>query len=198
GLYAAVDPGLYQRGVRHLVPKHRRQRADEVLCTLGSTLRWWIVGKLASMAIVGTLIGIGLALLGVKMALLLGIIAALLALVPNFGPVIAAIPAILIAWSQSSQLALYVLVLFVAVEFAESYLVLPLIQREAVDLPPALIIVFIVLMGTLAGALGVLVATPLLAALMVLISMLYVEDRLGDTSADVAGEAGCSSMQARP
>src|SRR5690606_37425620 len=82
-------------------------------------------------------------------------------------------------------------------EFAESYLILPIIQQEAVDLPPALVILSIVLMGTLAGALGVLVATPLLAALMVLIKMLYVEDRLGDTTVEVATQAGCSLTQAR-
>lgn len=192
GLYAAVEPGLYQCGVRHLVPIRHRPRAEQVLCTLGTTLRWWIIGKLCSMLIVGTLIGVGLGLLGVKLALLLGIIAGLLALIPNFGPVIAAVPAILIAWSQSSQTALYVLALFVVVEFAESYLFLPLIEREAVHVPPALIILSIVLMGMLAGTLGVLVATPLLAAAIVLVRMLYVEDRLGDRSADIAGENACN------
>lgn len=193
GLYGAVEPRLYQRGVRHLVPKPRRERADQVLCVLGSTLRWWSVAMLASMAIVGTAIGVGLGLLGIEMALLLGIIAALLELIPNFGPIIAAVPAILIASSQSSQLALYVVLLFVIVQFAESYLVVPLVQRQTVHTPPALVILAIVLMGTLAGALGALLATPLIAVAIVLVKMLYVEDRLGDTSIEVDGESACGS-----
>jgi predicted PurR-regulated permease PerM len=192
GLYGAAAPQTYQRGIRHLVSKNRRQRADEVLCTLGATLRWWIVGQLISMTIVGTLIGGGLALLGVKMALLLGLIAGLAELVPNLGPVLASVPALLIAWSESSQVALYVAVLFVVVQILDGYLIVPLIQRQAVELPPALVILGVVLMGTVAGIVGALVATPLLAAVMVLVKMLYVEDRLGDRSVHVAGESACT------
>jgi predicted PurR-regulated permease PerM len=191
GLFGAADPGLYQRGIRHLVPQDRRQRADEVLCALGSTLQWWIIGKLISMVIVGTLIGIGLALMGVKMALLLGIIAGLAELLPNFGPILSSVPAILIAWSDSSQMALYVALLFAVVQFAESYLVVPLIDQETVQTPPALVILAIVLMGVLAGGLGALLATPLLAVTLLLVKMLYVEDYLQDHSVEVAAESAC-------
>lgn len=188
GLYAAAEPRLYKRGLRHLVPEARRDRVDEILHCLGCTLRWWIVGKLCSMAIVGTMSGVGLWLLGVKLALLLGLLAALFELIPNFGPFIAAVPAIMIAWTESSQLAVYVALLYLGVQLLESYIILPLVQRRAVELPPALVILAIVLLGSWAGVLGALVATPLLATVIVLVKMLYVEDHLGDHTAAVIGD----------
>lgn len=147
---------------------------------IGRTLGQWLMGKLLSMLIVGVLTATGLALLQVPLALLLGIVAGLLDFIPYVGPIMAGVPAVLIAFSEGPQLALYVLLLFAALQLAEGYLLLPLIERRTVALPPALTIGAQVLLGALFGFAGVALATPITAVLTVAIAMLYVEDVLGD------------------
>ena len=180
GLYLAFHPRLYTHGSVRLVPKRRRERMREVISAIGHTLRWWLVGRGASMAVVGVLTGLGLFLVGVPLAFTLGIIAALFSFVPYIGPIAAAIPAILVALTASPTKALYVVAVYAAVQFLESYLITPLIQERAVSIPPALLISAQVIAGVLAGVLGVLLATPMAVVLVVIVQMLYVEDTLGD------------------
>jgi predicted PurR-regulated permease PerM len=122
----------------------------------------------------------GLALLGIPLALTLGVIAGLLEFIPNVGPIVAAIPAVLIAFLSGPQTALYVMIFFLAIQQLESYILTPLVQRRAVSLEPALIITAQLAFATTVGALGMLLATPLAAGLLVAVKMLYVEDVLGD------------------
>jgi predicted PurR-regulated permease PerM len=117
-----------------------------------------------------------------RLALVLAIIAALLLFIPNIGQVVAAIPAVLIASVSGADQVLYVLVLYAAVQTVESYILTPLLQQRMVDLPPGLTIMAQVLFGFLAGALGVILATPLAAAGMTMVKMWYLEDLLGDPS----------------
>ncbi|MFC5512160.1 AI-2E family transporter [Massilia jejuensis] len=180
GIYFAASPRLYTSGVIKLVPPSKRQRARQVLQKIGHTLSSWLLGKSVSMLIVGTTTAIGLSLLGVPLALILGIIAGLLDFVPYLGPIMAGAPAVLIAFSISPDLALYTVLLFAGVQLVEGYVLQPLIESRAVDLPPALTIVMQLVFGTLFGFAGVALATPLAAALKVLVQMLYVEDVLGD------------------
>lgn len=163
GLYLAVEPDLYKRGVIFLAPDRARQRLNDLLEESASVLRYWLFGTLLSMLTIGILTFIGLSLLGVPLALLLAVIAALLAFIPNIGPVIAAVPAVLLSLLEGPQLALYVALLYIGVQTVESYLVTPFIQRRTVSLPPALTIASQFLLGMLAGALGLFVATPLAA-----------------------------------
>ncbi|MDQ3649182.1 MAG: AI-2E family transporter [Acidobacteriota bacterium] len=193
GLYLAADPRLYTGGLLHLVPLKKRQRASEVVETLGYTLRWWLIGTAASMLVVGVLTWTGLWLLGVPLALTLAIIAALLTFIPNIGPIIAVIPAALFAFVDSPMTALYVLLLYLGIQTVESYFFTPLVQKSTIDLPPALTIAAQVLLGVLLGTLGLVIATPLTAATLVLIKMLYVEDALGD-SLEVPGEPKTASL----
>lgn len=132
------------------------------------------------MAVVGILTWLGLVLLQVPLAMTLAILAALLSFVPNVGPILSAIPAALVGLAQSPTTALYVVGLYVAVQTIESYLITPLIQREAVLLAPALVLTMQLAFGLLFGFLGLLVATPLTVILVVLVKMLYLEDRLGE------------------
>jgi predicted PurR-regulated permease PerM len=180
GIYFAAQPGIYIQGLVTLVPHKKRERAREVLAEIGRTLAKWLVGKSLSMLFVGTLTAIGLALLGVPLALILGIIAGMLDFIPYLGPLMAGVPAVLIAFSDSPTLALYVLVLFGGIQLVEGYLLQPLIEKKTVSLPPALTIVMQVLFGTLFSLAGVALATPLTAVLAVLVTMLYVQDVLGD------------------
>jgi predicted PurR-regulated permease PerM len=180
GIYLAVDPLLYTAGILRLVPAGYRPRAQEVLGSLGYTLRWWLFGQLAAMSVVGTMTAIGLWLLGVPLALTLGLLLFLLDFVPFFGPVIAAIPGVLLALAESPTKGVYVVLLYFGVQQVESMLVVPLIQKRTVLLPPVLTMVSQVLVGIFAGPLGFILATPLMAATLVLVKMLYVEDLLGE------------------
>jgi predicted PurR-regulated permease PerM len=180
GIYLAAQPRIYIDGIVTLVPHRKRQRAREVFAELGCTLGQWLFGKFLAMVIVGAVTAIGLTLLGVPLALVLGLLAGLLDFIPYLGPIIAGVPAVLIAFSESPALALYVAALFLAVQIAEGYLLLPLIEKRSVSLPPALNIAVQVLLGALFGLAGVALATPLTAVMAVLITMLYVQDVLGD------------------
>lgn len=180
GIYFALHPEVYVEGMVTLLPPGKRGRIREVLGEVGRTLGQWLMGKLLSMLIVGVLTATGLAVLQVPLALLLGIVAGLLDFVPYIGPIMAGVPAVLIAFSESPMLALYVILLFLGLQLAEGYLLLPLIERRTVALPPALTISAQVLLGALFGLAGVALATPIAAVLTVMIAMLYVEDVLGD------------------
>jgi len=181
GLFFALDSQPYVRGALHLVPPRGRERAREVLDAIANALRWWLLGRLASMAIVGVLTALGLWILGVPLALLLGVLAALLAFIPFFGPIASVVPAVLIGLGESPRLALWVLVLYGSIQVLESNVVTPLIQSRAVALPPAVLILSQLVLGGLFGLLGVLVATPLVVATIVSVQLLYVEDALDDS-----------------
>jgi predicted PurR-regulated permease PerM len=178
GLYVAAQPCLYERGLRRLVPVARRYRADEVLFEVTSVLRWWLIGKILSMVLVGVLTTVGLWWLEVPLALTFGLLAAALTFIPNFGPVLSVVPPALLVLANDPTRALYVAALYLAIQTVESYAVTPLIQRRTVSMPPALTITSQVVLGVLVGGIGVAVATPLTAAAMTMVRMLYVEDLL--------------------
>ncbi|EHL95829.1 hypothetical protein HMPREF9946_05066 [Acetobacteraceae bacterium AT-5844] len=178
GLYLAVDPGLYRRGIELLVAPSLRPKTRAVFEEAGETLRGWLGAQLISMAAVGLLMGLGFWLLGLPLAVLLGTIAALLAFIPNIGPVIAAVPAVLLGLESGLSGALAVLGVYIAVQTAESYLITPYVQRRSVDLPPVLTITVQVAMGMLYGIMGLALATPLAALGLMLVRRLYVEDYL--------------------
>lgn len=192
-IYIASEPRIYTRGLTNLFPVDKRTRVREILFTIGDTLRWWLIGKVASMIFIGLITWIGLSLLGVPLALTLGLIAGLLSFIPNFGPILSALPALLLAFippTGSPTTALYVLILFVGVQLVESNLVTPFIERQTVEIPPALTIVFQLTLAVLVGGLGLVLATPLLAVLIVLVQLVYVEDVLGDRRTEVSEKVG--------
>lgn len=183
GIYLAAAPETYRTGVLRLVPMSWRGRAGEVLDALGTTLRHWMLGRVLNMTIIGLLSALGLWLLDVPLVVPLSLLAFALDFVPYLGPIIASIPAVLIALTVEGggpERGLYVALLYIAIHNTEGYLLLPLIQRRAVEMPPALIIAAQVLLGLLAGVPGLTFATPMAATAFVLVKMLYVEDTLGD------------------
>lgn len=182
GVFIAAMPRTYLSGLIHLIPIKHRDRTRAVLQATRSALASWLTAKLIAMAVIGCLTTLGLWLLEIDLALVLGIIAALLSFVPNIGPIVALVPALLIAFVSGPDQAMYVIALYAAIQTFESYILTPLLQQRMVDLPPALTITMQVLFGFLAGALGIIVATPLTAAAMVMIKMWYIEDILGDRS----------------
>lgn len=178
GLFLAISPGVYRAGVVKLVPPSRRERATEVLNEVGETLWRWLLGRLGSMLVTGIGAALSLWLIGVPMAISLGIMTGLLTFIPNIGAAIALALAMLFALPQGTMTAMLVLPAYLGLQLIESYVVTPLIQKRQVEIPPALLIAFQAIMGVLFGILGAAVASPLLAALKVAIERLYVEDVL--------------------
>lgn len=180
-IYLAVEPNLYLNGFIKLFPLDRRERVQDILGTMGETLRRWMLGRFLSMLLIGFATTVGLQIFNVPLALTLGLLAALLTFIPNFGPIIAVTPALLFAFVDRPIKALYVLALYFGIQVIESYLITPLIERETVSLPPVLTIIFQLFMGIFIGGLGLVLASPLLAIILVLVKMAYIEDVLGDS-----------------
>lgn len=179
-IYFAASPGLYVDGVLLLLPPSWRGRGREVLAATGETLFWWFTGQLIDMLVVGALSYAGLALLGVPLAGTLALIAALLNFVPYVGAIAGAVPAVIVAFGLDTALAAETAVVFLAIQTLEGNVIAPLIQRRTIDLPPVVTILSQTVLGTLFGPAGLVLATPIAAALMVAVRMVYVEDVLGD------------------
>ncbi len=186
-VYIAADPELYHRGLMHLFPHAARARAGEVMSHIASVLRRWLLTQLIAMITLGVVWAIVLTILGVKAAIALAVIAGLLEFVPTIGPTMAVVPALAMGLLDSPAKALSVLVAYLAIQGFESNLLIPLLMKGGMDLPPALTIIAQALMTLAFGFLGLLVAVPLLATVMIPIKLLYVEDVVGD---QVMGEEG--------
>jgi len=188
GLYGAYDADTYIGGAEKLVPKKKRDRAIRTFHGIGATLYWWLIGRLFSMLIIGVFTVLGLWLLGMPLALTLGVFAALLTFIPNLGPIISVIPALLLAVQESWSMVWYVAALYAGIQMVESYLITPLVQRQAISMPPALIISAQIIMGVIQGIIGILLATPLVAVLIVITKLLYLEDVLEEHDIHIQAE----------
>ena len=179
-LYLAAAPLKYRDGLASVVPPAHRDRATEVLNRVGRVLRGWLLGQLVAMVMVGLLTWLGLTILGIPLALVLGLIAGMFEFIPILGPVLAFVPAFLLALTQDATTVLWVVVLYVVIQQIEGNLIVPLVQRSAISLPPALTISAVFVAGAAFGPVGLLVATPLAAVGLVLYDMLYRHDLLGE------------------
>jgi predicted PurR-regulated permease PerM len=177
GLWVTLQPRLYIDNGLRLFPVAARPRARAIAQECGQVLQRWLLGSFLSMAIVGVITWIGLWALGIPLALVLALLAGAMVFIPNFGPLLSAIPALLLALVQGPQTALWVVLLYVGVQIVDNTVTTPIIQRRAVSIPPALMMFAQVAMGVLAGALGVIVAVPLTALAIVLVRRGHV-DRL--------------------
>jgi predicted PurR-regulated permease PerM len=182
-IYIAAEPDVYHGGLMHLFPHHARKRAGEVLSAMATVLRRWLVTQLIAMLVIGTITTIILLALDVKAAFALGALAGLLEFVPTIGPLLSAIPAVAMGFLDSPDKALAVAIAYGAIQFLENHLLIPLLMKGGVNLPPALTVVSQALMAMLFGFLGLMVAVPLLAAILVPVKMLYVEGVVGDDMA---------------
>jgi len=179
-IYIGADPNTYHRGLMHLFPHRARDRAGEVLSAIATVLRRWLVTQLIAMASIGVVTTVALLILNVKAAFALGLIAGLLEFIPTIGPILSAIPAIAMAFLDSPEKALVVAGVYVGIQFLENHLLIPLLMKGGVDVPPVLTILAQALFTLLFGFLGLVVAVPLMAATMVVVKMLYVEGVVGD------------------
>jgi predicted PurR-regulated permease PerM len=177
GIFFTVSPGVYKKGIVDLIPKKGQKKGEDVLNKLGENLKKWMKGKLFAMFVVFVLTSIGLIILGIPLWLVLAIIAGLLNFIPNFGPLIAMIPAVLIGLMQGPSTAAIVAGMYILIQVVESNFITPMVQQKLVSIPPALIISAQLLISPLTGGWGLVLATPLMLIIMVLVQELYIKAR---------------------
>lgn len=177
-IYFAYAPEEYLDGALRLLPVRRRAPVKAALLQAGDDLRRWLLAQFLAMAVVGVLVGIVMGLMGVPLAFLLGVLAMVLEFIPVVGAIVFTIPGVLLAFTKSGSLALYALLAYVAVQQVESNVIIPLLQRWAVRLPPALTLISVVVGGILFGVPGLVFASPLAVVVMSLVKSLYVEKTL--------------------
>ena len=187
GIYLAVDVPLYRQGLVRLFPLSRRERVSAALHDAGHALTKWLLGQGVVMLAVGVITTLGLMLIDMPMAIVLGLIAGLLEFVPFFGPVVAGLLVVLVAFPEGPQMALYAAGVMLAVQQVENHLLTPLVQRWAVELPPVLSLGSVLVFGTLFGLPGIVFGTPLMVLVMVLVRRLYVEETLEQRAPSGAG-----------
>lgn len=182
GIFLASQPALYRDGFAKLFPIEKRPRVVDVMNKMGDALFHWLTGQFFSMLVTGTGTGIVLAILGVPLPVTIGIITGLLTFIPSIGAIMSLGIALLMALTQGPIIALWVLILYVVMQLIESNVVTPLVQQHQVSIPPAYMLSFQILMGAITGFLGIMIATPLLAATKVVINEVWIVDTLGDDS----------------
>lgn len=173
--YIAVDPHLYHGGILEMVPVRERDRAAVTLARLATTLRRWLVTQLIAMVVIGAVTTVFLFVLHVKAALPLGILAGISKFIPIVGSIFAAIPAVAMAFVDSPHKALVVVIGYLVIQFVENHLLVPVLMKHGVNLPPAMTLGIQALMAVLFGFLGLLVAVPLLAALLTIVRTMNAE-----------------------
>lgn len=174
-IFLAASPGPYRDGMVRLVPVPHRDRVRAALDACQDALRRWLLGQALSMLFVGLSTAVTLAVLGVPLAAAVGLLAGLMAFVPFFGAIAAGVLSVLLAFAEGPRTALYAAVAFLAIQQIEENVLMPFVQRWAVELPPVLGLVAALVFGLLFGLPGVLFATPLMVVAMVLVQRLYVE-----------------------
>ncbi len=187
GIFGAAEPSLYKDGLLHLVPASHRERVAAAIDAVVFNLRSWLVGQAILMLAIGTTSAIGLWLLGVPLALTLGVLTGVLEVIPYIGAWLSAVPAALIAFQLGPWHSLIVLAFYLGIHIFEGYVLSPLVQRRTVHLPPALALVAQVLLGDLLGVLGLLIAAPLTVSVLTIVKIFYVQDALGDKTIKVPG-----------
>jgi predicted PurR-regulated permease PerM len=180
-LYFAVDPRSYRHGFLLLLPAAAREKVGNALDASGRALRNWLMGQLVSMLLVGVLTAIGLWIAGVPLAIPLGVLSAILDFVPFVGPLLAAIPGILVAFAQGPEVAAYAALVYFGVQFVEGNVIMPVVQKWAVHLPPVLGLLSIVAFGLVFGVMGVLFAVPLTVVAVVLVQKLWIQNENAPT-----------------
>lgn len=188
GLFLALHPTMYQRSFIALVPKAHRDKAKYLLECSYNALKQWLVGQLVVMGFVGVSTTIALWLMDISFALALGVIAFVLDFVPVIGPWLSAVPILLVTLLVAPDMLLWVLLMIIVVQQAESYIVSPIVQQRLVDLPPVALLLSQIIMGSMTGILGIALATPLMVVVIVWVQVLYIKYTLGDHQLNIMGQ----------
>jgi predicted PurR-regulated permease PerM len=176
GLFFTASPTMYKDGILLLVPKKGKNQGRHIIDRISYSIRGWLKGMMVSMVLITILITVGLTIIGIPVAMVLGLITGILEIVPNFGSLIAMIPGVLLAISVSTNTAIIVALLYIVSQTIVANIVTPLLQKKIINLPPALTLMSQLIMGTVSGALGIILAVPLLAILIILIDELCLKE----------------------
>lgn len=180
GVYLAVQPHLYREGLIQLFPRSRHARVAEIYDGIGEALRLWLIGQLIEMVLIGVASTFAVWLIGVPSPLALGLIAGVGEFIPYLGPILAAIPALLVAITKSPEAALWTLFAYLIIHQLESQVVAPMIQRRMVAIPPAVMLLGIVAITYLFGAIAIIFAAPIAVVVFAAVNLIYVRDTLGE------------------
>jgi len=186
-IYLAADPALYRRGMLALLPDRRRAQGAYVMDRITVVLRKWLVTQLIAMLTIGVVTTIVLLVLRVKAAFALGLLAGLFEFIPTVGPLLSAVPGVAMGFLDSPEKAATVALAYWGIQFLENHVLIPLLMKGGMDLPPALTVITQALLALVFGFLGLMVAVPLLATIMVIVQVLYV-DQLAGRAASAGGD----------
>ncbi len=175
GLFFTAAPKIYIDGFLQLIPKAAKPHTRYTIDRIGFTLTKWLKGQLLAMVIIAILKGIALSAMGIPMAIALALIAGILNFIPNFGPLLSMFPAILIALTQGINKAILVTVVYLVIQILEGNVIITSIQKKLINMPAAVIIIAQLFMGILSGVWGLILATPLVAILIVVVQETYVK-----------------------
>ena len=178
GIYFAIDPHPYRRGLAWMLPREARGFFEEALTAMGHSLRRLLAGRLLGMTLEGLTIGLALEFRGVPLASLLGLITGLLAFLPNIGAPISGLLMVLVGFSGGKSMGLYCIGVYVVVQGIDGNVIVPMVAKRAADLAPALVLAMQLMMGALFGILGLALADPLLAMIKVLLEALAKQRQL--------------------
>ncbi|MES2278301.1 MAG: AI-2E family transporter [Bacteroidota bacterium] len=192
GIFFTANPSLYKNGILLLIPASRKELGKHIMNRVSLSLKGWLKGMMVSIVLVTILISTGLTIIGIPVAMVLGLITGILELVPNFGSIIAMIPGVLLALTVSTNTGIIVALLYITSQTITANIVNPLIQKKLIKLPPALTLISQLIMGALSGALGIILAVPLLAILIILVDELYVKKINGTHPAPQTEDAAIS------
>lgn len=187
-LYFLSDPQMHQEGLVKLFPIWYRPRVRQILARMDHALRGWLRATVISMAFVAVATGVGLAMLGVQQAAALGVLAGMLSFIPNFGPIVTLIPSVAVAVVQAPENIGWILLVIYGVSLIQSQVVSPLLIAGSMNLPAVLVLLGQIVFGFFFGFLGIMLAVPLTAMLLILVQEVYVKDILGDRSIPVESE----------
>ncbi|RFZ84510.1 AI-2E family transporter [Mucilaginibacter terrenus] len=174
-LFFTASPSVYKNGFMILIPEKKKELWQCIMNRVNVSLKGWLKGMLLSMVLIFVMLTIGLTIMGIPAVLVLALFAGMLKIIPNFGSLVAMIPGVLLALTVSTNTAVIVALIYIVSQTIVSNIVTPIIQNKIINLPPALTIISQVIMGTLSGALGIILAVPLLAITVILADELYVK-----------------------
>jgi predicted PurR-regulated permease PerM len=180
GIYLAAQAHVYRDGLIQLLPHRMRENGAETLQDIANALRLWMLGQLIGMVLIGLLTAIATSLIGLPSPFALGLIAGLLEFIPYVGPILGAVPGILVAMTQGLDTVLWTVAAYALIQQVEGHLIAPLISREMVYIPPLVLILGIVAITTLFGRFAAIFAAPIAVIIFVAVKKLYVRDSLGD------------------
>jgi predicted PurR-regulated permease PerM len=169
GIYIAVEPKLYERGIAWMLPADERPYLRETVGRMAFALRRLLAGRLLGMFIEGVATGVALSLYGVPMAALLGLLTGLLAFLPNIGAPVSGALMILVGFSGGTDMGLYCIAVYVTVQTLDSNVIIPMVAKKTVDLAPALVLGAQLVFGVMFGILGLALADPLVAMVKILL-----------------------------